>query len=335
MTQQPESTLAHIVLPFNMALQSPRPRSNTSASTSASTMSRPKSRQSTTSVQSNAAHQVQLYHQTSEPIFQVQQQPPMIHHATPEEKVARQLSQSNSGYAIDPALQYNHNQAQPAHKIINNSGVVDSPALQNDSNETRAPVPPVRQKASPLQDEIIGDGDKRKKGSTSSQANDIELRRLYRENQGRDLHEVALQVIRDDKGPKSEKSKQIFGMLWYVDPCNPLIERLTLSRLSSHCKRSTSCVPRNRVFSSYATRCGTELVPPLNPASFGKLIRIIFPGIQTRRLGVRGQSKYHYVELSLDTETSQQDHHVPQQRAESEVVDRYTPFVQEDPSNSK
>ena len=64
-------------------------------------------------------------------------------------------------------------------------------------------------------------------------------------------------------------------------------------------------MPRNRVFSHYATRCGTERVPPLNPASFGKLVRIIFPGIQTRRLGVRGESKYHYVDLSLVDE--QQD----------------------------
>lgn len=38
---------------------------------------------------------------------------------------------------------------------------------------------------------------------------------------------------------------------------------------------------------------------PLNPASFGKLVRIIFPGIQTRRLGMRGESKYHYVDLTL------------------------------------
>ena len=38
---------------------------------------------------------------------------------------------------------------------------------------------------------------------------------------------------------------------------------------------------------------------PLNPASFGKLVRIIFPGIQTRRLGMRGESKYHYVDLSI------------------------------------
>lgn len=58
-------------------------------------------------------------------------------------------------------------------------------------------------------------------------------------------------------------------------------------------------MPRNRVFSHYARRCGNERVPPLNPASFGKLVRIIFPGIQTRRLGMRGESKYHYVDLSL------------------------------------
>ena len=40
-------------------------------------------------------------------------------------------------------------------------------------------------------------------------------------------------------------------------------------------------------------------MPTLNPASFGKLVRIIFPNVQTRRLGVRGESKYHYVDLSL------------------------------------
>lgn len=70
-------------------------------------------------------------------------------------------------------------------------------------------------------------------------------------------------------------------------------------RLFAVCKKSSSSVPRNRVFSHYATRCGTERVPPLNPASFGKLVRIIFPGIQTRRLGMRGESKYHYVDLAL------------------------------------
>ena len=56
------------------------------------------------------------------------------------------------------------------------------------------------------------------------------------------------------------------------------------------------------MYSQYASRCGTERVVPLNPASFGKLVRVIFPGIQTRRLGVRGESKYHYVDLALEEE---------------------------------
>lgn len=74
---------------------------------------------------------------------------------------------------------------------------------------------------------------------------------------------------------------------------------LPLFRLRKVCKPAKTSVPRNRVYSHYATRCGTERVVPLNPASFGKLVRVIFPGIQTRRLGVRGESKYHYVDLAL------------------------------------
>ena len=54
----------------------------------------------------------------------------------------------------------------------------------------------------------------KKKGSGASQANDQELRRLFRENDGRNLLEVASEVKREEKGPKAEKSKQVFGMLW-------------------------------------------------------------------------------------------------------------------------
>lgn len=79
-----------------------------------------------------------------------------------------------------------------------------------------------------------------------------------------------------------------------------LADRLTyLSRLNTFCKRGDESVPRSRVFQRYATKCGNERVPTLNPASFGKLVRIIFPGIQTRRLGMRGESKYNYVDLVM------------------------------------
>lgn len=55
---------------------------------------------------------------------------------------------------------------------------------------------------------------KKKKGSASSIANDQELRKLFRENHHRDLKEVASQVLVHERGPKSEKTKQIFAMNW-------------------------------------------------------------------------------------------------------------------------
>lgn len=70
-------------------------------------------------------------------------------------------------------------------------------------------------------------------------------------------------------------------------------------RLQRCCTQGKDSVPRNRVYTHYAQRCGNDRVDTLNPASFGKLVRIIFPGIQTRRLGQRGESKYHYVNLTL------------------------------------
>lgn len=66
-------------------------------------------------------------------------------------------------------------------------------------------------------------------------------------------------------------------------------------------------MPRSIVYASYADRCATECVTPLNPASFGKLVRIIFKDIATRRLGVRGESKYHYVDLALKSEQEQEE----------------------------
>jgi regulatory factor X len=74
---------------------------------------------------------------------------------------------------------------------------------------------------------------------------------------------------------------------------------LTSPRLQSVCRLGKTSVPRSRVYTAYNVRCADDRVIPLNPASFGKLVRVIFPGISTRRLGVRGESKYHYVDLEL------------------------------------
>lgn len=68
------------------------------------------------------------------------------------------------------------------------------------------------------------------------------------------------------------------------------------------CSTGKGSVPRGRVYANYASRCATERITVLNPASFGKLVRVLFPGLKTRRLGVRGESKYHYVNFQLQEE---------------------------------
>lgn len=74
---------------------------------------------------------------------------------------------------------------------------------------------------------------------------------------------------------------------------------LTPGRINSICSKGKGSVPRGRVYAFYASRCATEKITVLNPASFGKLVRVLFPGLKTRRLGVRGESKYHYVNFEL------------------------------------
>ena len=73
------------------------------------------------------------------------------------------------------------------------------------------------------------DGSRRKKGAASTLANDNELRRLFRENEGKDLKELAAQVLEK----RSEKTKQIFGMLWYnsMKPLLPETLRLILKQV--------------------------------------------------------------------------------------------------------
>jgi hypothetical protein len=52
-----------------------------------------------------------------------------------------------------------------------------------------------------------------------------------------------------------------------------------------------SHVARENIFHEYSNHCGQANIPALNSASFGKVIRGVFPGITTRRLGTRGNSK--------------------------------------------
>ena len=81
-----------------------------------------------------------------------------------------------------------------------------------------------------------------------------------------------------------ERERQVYALLW----------------LMKHCEaKHDSYVPRGRIYALYAASCSTFGLRPLSQASLGKLIRILFPDLTTRRLGTRGQSKYHYCGLRL------------------------------------
>ena len=50
-------------------------------------------------------------------------------------------------------------------------------------------------------------------------------------------------------------------------------------------------LPRQTVYENYEEFCRQNNTEAINNATFGKLIRAIFPSLKTRRLGTRGNSK--------------------------------------------
>ncbi|XP_015451756.1 DNA-binding protein RFX8 [Pteropus alecto] len=48
------------------------------------------------------------------------------------------------------------------------------------------------------------------------------------------------------------------------------------------------------MYEIYVETCGQNAQNQVNPATFGKLVRLVFPDLGTRRLGTRGSARYHY-----------------------------------------
>lgn len=58
-------------------------------------------------------------------------------------------------------------------------------------------------------------------------------------------------------------------------------------------------LPRSTLYNHYLQHCQGNKLDAVNAASFGKLIRSVFMGLRTRRLGTRGNSKYHYYGIRI------------------------------------
>lgn len=69
----------------------------------------------------------------------------------------------------------------------------------------------------------------------------------------------------------------------------------TVDWLSDHYQVAEGVsLPRSTLYAHYMDYCAKATVEAVNAASFGKIIRQVFPNLKTRRLGTRGNSKYHY-----------------------------------------
>jgi regulatory factor X len=53
-----------------------------------------------------------------------------------------------------------------------------------------------------------------KAGSRSNANNEMEMRQLFHANKHRTLQDVAQELIGNERGPNSERARQVFAMLW-------------------------------------------------------------------------------------------------------------------------
>ncbi|KAL2126921.1 hypothetical protein VTI74DRAFT_11605 [Chaetomium olivicolor] len=205
---------------------------------------------------------------------------------TPEDLLLASQLQASRDFSIEPpvsqsiqSVSFHHHAHSMSRQSLsadsfagNTSFADDSQMLDRDGNEDG--------------DSLHGLPAPARSGSRSNANNEMEMRQLFHSNKHRSLQDVAQELHGNERGPNSERTRQVFAMLW----------------INQVCSAGKGSVPRGRVYANYASRCATERITVLNPASFGKLVRVLFPGLKTRRLGVRGESKYHYVNFQLKEE---------------------------------
>ncbi|KAF9510815.1 hypothetical protein BS47DRAFT_1373229 [Hydnum rufescens UP504] len=98
-------------------------------------------------------------------------------------------------------------------------------------------------------------------------------------NSEHQLEQLANNVRAATTTSASDRAKHIFVQAWLN---------------SNYAPYPDGNVPRQGLYNSYRRVCDEYRIPHVNTATLGKAIRLCFPAIKTRRLGVRGNSKYHY-----------------------------------------
>ncbi|XP_055334780.1 DNA-binding protein RFX2-like [Paramacrobiotus metropolitanus] len=72
-------------------------------------------------------------------------------------------------------------------------------------------------------------------------------------------------------------------------------------------RNANAIMPRSELYAKYERFCEQNNLTVVNSACLGKVLRRSFPGVDTRRLGRRGESKYHYIGLEVNPDGENTD----------------------------
>lgn len=137
---------------------------------------------------------------------------------TPEDMILRAASQLQTGreFSLDPHQSANISFSQHASisrqsistdSFGGNASYIDPDSQMLDTNDDG--------------DSVIGMPGGQKPGSKSSANNEKEMQQLFSANKHRSLQDVAEELHGNERGPNSERTRQVFAMLWYVFLASP------------------------------------------------------------------------------------------------------------------
>lgn len=142
------------------------------------------------------------------------------HQLTPEDLLMHSASQIQNSResGIDPNLGAVHlmgyQQQDIQYKPENPSHSIPAEIYSASFGEEDSQILEGRSDEQDDGDSVAGLNEAPKKASKSSAANEMEMRQLFNTNKQRTLPEVASELHGNERGPHSERTRQVFAMLW-------------------------------------------------------------------------------------------------------------------------
>jgi regulatory factor X, other len=128
----------------------------------------------------------------------------------PQMSLHQTFSMDGLHQSVGPVMPYNHHpslhHALPGDSFVAGASFtdVDSQMMDRDDPDESDAVEAPRRTS------------QKSASNRTSANNELEMRQLYQASRHRKLEEVAKELHGNERGPNSERSRQVFAMLWYV-----------------------------------------------------------------------------------------------------------------------